>query len=357
MALKILCLTKYGRLGASSRLRTHQYINGFEDSDFDASFSVQILISDEQLKHRYLNGGYGISILKSYGDRIEALLKRKKFDLIWIEKEALPWVPFWIERHLLRGIPYILDFDDALFHNYDLHPSEWVRKLFGRRIDKLMAEARLVMCGNDYLAQRANEAGASWVEIVPTVVDLARYVVKTPSLRLENDRLSIVWIGSPSTVKYLAELEAPLIALARVLSFKLRVIGAQLEIPGVEIECLHWSEDSEVASIAQSHIGVMPLVDSPWERGKCGYKLIQYMACGLPVIASPVGVNREIIEDGVNGFLAETAAQWAQSLRMLLENDLLRQKMGAAGRRRVEQRYCLQIEKIKVSQLLTRAAG
>src|SRR5690606_16069608 len=113
---------------------------------------------------------------------------------------------------------------------------------------------------------------------------------------------TIVWIGSPSTVRYLKNLEQSLQQLAQRISFQLRVIGGgEIVIPGVNIQSIPWSEDTEVANIAGADVGVMPLLDSPWERGKCGYKLIQYMACGLPVVASPIGVNTEIVSPSVNG--------------------------------------------------------
>jgi glycosyltransferase involved in cell wall biosynthesis len=117
-----------------------------------------------------------------------------------------------------------------------------------------------------------------------------------------------------------------------------------------------WTEQTEVASIASFDIGIMPLLDAPFERGKCGYKLIQYMACGLPVVASPVGVNCQIVEHGVNGFLADTPEQWEQVLMTLLADAGLRQRMGAAGRRKVEQHYSIQVTGPKLAAMLKLAA-
>ena len=112
---------------------------------------------------------------------------------------------------------------------------------------------------------------------------------------------------------------------------------------GLPMDSLPWAEATESEDIARLDIGIMPLVDAPFERGKCGYKLIQYMACGLPVVASPVGVNRQIVEHGVNGFLADTPEAWATALRTLCHDPALRARMGAAGRRKVEQQYCLHV--------------
>jgi glycosyltransferase involved in cell wall biosynthesis len=338
--MNVLFLTRYGRLGASSRLRSMQFLPWLEAEGLRCT--VQPLFSDELLSKKYTSGSYGLgAVLGAYLARVSLMLRSRQFDLVWIEKEALPWMPAWVERLLLAGVPYVLDFDDAVFHNYDLHRAALVRRLMGRRIDRVMAGARMATCGNGYLAQRARDAGAGAVELLPTVIDLERYA-PTPRAAESAEPLRIVWIGSPSTVKYLAQLAAPLAQLAQRCRFRLRVIGGSLEMPGVDLECVPWTESSEVASIAQCEIGIMPLNDSPWERGKCGYKLIQYMACGLPVVASPVGVNVEIVRDSANGFLVDGDQAWVTRLEELLGDAALRQRMGSAGRRIVEQHYSVQ---------------
>lgn len=351
---KALLLTRYGRMGASSRLRFMQFMPRLEAAAITCN--AQPFFSDEMLATRYRAGQYSRgALVHSYWERLTELRRRRSFDLLWIEKEVLPWFPATLERALLSGVPYALDFDDALFHNYDLHRSVWVRRLMGRRLDKLMAGARLVTAGNEYLAQRARDAGAPWVEIVPTVIDLDRYYPKVGVQQADVPR--IVWVGSPSTVTYLSILVESLKALSRRFIFKLRVVGAEFTMPGVDVECVPWSEAAEVASIAQCDIGIMPLKDSPWERGKCGYKLIQYMACGLPVVASPVGANVQIVRDGENGFLAGEPGAWEAKLGQLLANAELRASMGQAGRRRVEAEYCVQQVAPRLAGLLKQAGA
>lgn len=339
--MTILFLTRYGRLGASSRMRFLLYLPWFKKMGIECTIAP--LIDDKQLAERYRKNRYGLSsLMRSYTRRLLFLRQKRRFDLVWIEKEALPWFPAWLEHWLLGGVPYALDFDDAIFHNYDLHSSLVVRRFFSKRIDHLMAGARLVVAGNNYLAQRAREAGAPMVEIVPTLVDLDRYSAKIAS-NGKVDLPRIVWIGSPSTARYLELLQKPLEELGRQFTFKLRVIGADaFALQGVNVECVPWTEASEAALIRECDIGIMPLLDSPWERGKCGYKLIQYMACGLPVVASPVGVNCEIISNGENGYLAGSDVEWVDVLGTLLSDAVLRHQMGAAGRRRVEADYCIQ---------------
>lgn len=334
--MKVLFLTRYGRLGASSRLRAMQFFPSLEAAGLQCT--VQPLFSDALLEKKYASGSYGlVGTLGAYLKRIASMLESHRFDLVWIEKEALPWLPAWLERMLLAQVPYVVDFDDAVFHNYDLHRLALVRGILGQRIERVLTGARLATCGNNYLAQRAGDAGA--VALLPTVIDLDRYDAPV-------DRAGrvprIVWIGSPSTVQYVARLAAPLAALARRFPFTLRVIGGSIALPGVDVECTPWTEETEVAAIAQCDIGIMPLKDSPWERGKCGYKLIQYMACGLPVVASPVGVNVDIVREGVNGLLADADADWETQLARLLGDAALRERMGRAGRVIVEQQYSVQ---------------
>jgi len=352
--MKILALTRYGRLGASSRLRFLQFLPELEREGLHCT--VQAFIDDDMLLTKYRTGAYRIGqLLRAYWERLRQLMRRRQFDLLWIEKEALPWMPAWLERRLVRGVPYVLDFDDAIFHNYDLHAQRLIRTVWGRRIDRLMAGAKLVVAGNRYLAQRAVDAGAPWVEVLPTVIDIERYGAPVRASPIHTVP-RIVWIGSPGTVRYLAALAWPLAALAQRFDFVLRVVGGKLEMPGVKIECVDWSEETEVASIAGCEVGIMPLTDTPWERGKCGYKLIQYMACGLPVVASPVGVNREIVRDGENGFLAREPGDWVDCLERLLADSGLRQSMGRAGRQRVELEYCVQQAAPRWVTLLQKAA-
>jgi len=356
MTLRVLALTRYGALGASTRMRCMQYIPALVGAGFQ--IQVQALFDDAALAARYERGAYSFgTAMQCFVQRIAALRNRKLFDVLWIEKEALPWWPQWVESALLRGVPYVLDFDDAVFHNYDQHRFALVRHFFGKRLDGLMAQSALVVAGNDYLVQRARDAGASWVEVLPTVIDLDRYPYPHPAqLNRTSVPPVVVWISSPSTVRYLQLLQEPLQSLAQRMPFVLRVIGGEVAFPGVQVECLPWTENTEVAHIANADVGVMPLLDSPWERGKCGYKLIQYMACGLPVVASPVGVNASIVRDGVNGFWSHDAQSWACALEKLLTDASLRERMGAEGRQKVERDYCLQVTAPRLAVWLNKVA-
>lgn len=353
--MKVLILTRYGRQGASSRLRCFQYLPWLDAAGCE--YVVCPLFHDAMLIQKYQKGAYRFSdVLSTFWQRIRALMSMYQFNFVWIQKEALPWFPPWFERWLLRRIPYILDFDDAIFHNYDLHRSVFVRFLYGQRIDRLMKGALLVIAGNRYLADRATVAGARWIEVIPTVVDLVRYAPKQTYLFATKPR--IVWIGSPSTVQYLLEVAGALGELAKRQQFILRLIGGGVvTMPGVDIESIPWSADSEAALIAECDVGIMPLLNTPWEQGKCGYKLIQYMACGLPTVASPIGANRDVVIEEETSFFADTPNSWVEKLELLLCDAVLRQRFGQAGRTRVEVEYCLQKTAPKLVRFFAEAAA
>jgi glycosyltransferase involved in cell wall biosynthesis len=346
--MRVLALTRYGRLGASSRLRFLQFGPALQQHGVE--LVTLELIADDLLRQKYLNGRFPLAELcTAYARRVAALLEARHFDLAWVEKEALPWWPASLERHLLRHVPCAIDLDDAIFHRYDRHPNPVLRRLMGRRIDRLMAGAALVTAGNNYLARRAEEAGARRVELVPTVVEHGRYRC-APLIAPEAGVTRLVWIGSPSTADYLQLIARPLERLSRRHRLQLWVIGARSKLPGVEVVHHDWAEATECGLLASADIGLMPLRSSEWELGKCGYKLIQYMAAGLPVVASSVGANIDIVRNGQDGYLAQTPAEWEGMMERLLEQPTLRSSMGEAGRARVEARY-------SVAAMETRLAG
>jgi glycosyltransferase involved in cell wall biosynthesis len=313
--------------------------------------------NEEYLGALYSGGRIGRSIIGHFCERLAVLRRQPAPDLIWLEYEAMPWLPFAVERLLMpSGVPIVSDYDDAVFHRYDLHHRPEVRWLLARKIDRVMAASRFVMVGNAYLAKRARDAGSQVVEIVPTVVDTQRYLVAQRSPSTTGDRIG--WIGTPSTwVAYMEPILPLLTSAALAHGARLAVVGAgKAAADHPLLENLPWSEETEVARIQQMDVGIMPLTDTPWSRGKCGYKLIQYMACGLPVVASPVGVNAQIVEHGVNGFLASTEDEWRAALAVLLSDPGLRQRMGAEGRRKVEREYSLAVWGPKVAAMLRAVA-
>lgn len=341
--MKVLMLNRYGRLGASSRVRSLQYLDSFAAAGIDVT--CRALLADSYLSSSYKGAAGRWPVLKGYVQRVLDMVGRaRKADVLWVEKELFPFMPFALEWLLLpRSVPLVLDYDDAIFHNYDLHPSPLVRRLLGRKIDRLMARADLVVAGNDYLAERAKAAGAKRVEIVPSVVDIALYD-RTEGGLAPEDRPVIGWIGTPSTYRtYIAPRLSALLDIATKHNATLMLVGGRPDnYRHPNLDCQDWSEEREQQLLKRMSLGIMPLENSAWSRGKCGYKLIQYMASGLPVIASPVGVNSKIVRDGENGYLADTDADWIAALEKLLADPDLRKRMGEAGHKIATREYSLQ---------------
>lgn len=341
-SLKILFLPKYPRLGASSRLRTYQYIPLWENQKH--LVKVAPFFNEKYLNRFYSGQKHSfLNVLGSYFKRIYFYFLAFHYDQVVIEKELFPFFPAWAEFLLSKvGKGYTVDYDDAVFHNYDQHPKIWIRNTMGDKIDRVMKYASVVFVGNQYLQKRAEAAGAKRIVILPTVIDPSRY--QQVSHPLDYILPSIGWIGSPTTLRYLLGILPVLEQLNDAYPFRLIVVnGAQTQIQyRGKIQIISWSEETEIESIQKMDIGIMPLEDSPWERGKCAYKLIQYMACGLPVVASPVGMNKEVVIHGENGFLATTDQEWIESLTKLLSNPHLRQSLGKAGHKLVQQKYTLE---------------
>lgn len=349
--MKILLLSRYTRLGASSRLRTMQYLPALAREGIEVQ--VVPFFDDAYLHTLYAGSPKKTSSVAHVFNRIRQVRVRPAPDMIWLEYETLPWVPWLIERAVLpRRVPIVSDYDDAIFHRYDKHERRGVRAMLGKKIAHIMSASDLVMAGNPYLSDYALGAGASRVETVPTVVDLDSYAIRENSV--DENRRCVGWIGTPQTWQSLAhpiqKVLDPLLANQGAL---FRAVGASMEVDTTgTLEILPWAEDTEASLIQSMDIGVMPLPDTPWTRGKCGYKLIQYMACGLPVVASPVGVNKDIVEHGVNGFLASSEGEWRLAIDTLLSDAELRRRMGAAGRKKIEEHYSLQVWGPRVARLL-----
>ena len=338
---RLLLLSRYTRLGASSRLRHAQYLPALAAAGF--AVDTVPFFDDAYLEAFYAGRRPALSgILAAYARRLAALARARRYDLLWLEKEFLPWFPAAWEGALVPAVPYVVDYDDAWFHRYDQHRLELVRRLLGSKIDMVMRRAALVVAGNDYLAEHARHTGAGWVEWLPTVLDPERY---DPTPRPATDtRFVIGWIGTPHTAAYLTPLAPVLAAVCAGDRGVVRLIGGNANaLPGVPVEVRPWHEENEAAELAACDVGLMPLPDAPFERGKCGYKLIQCMAAGRPVIASPVGVNTTLVQDGVTGFLADHPDDWRRALTLLRDTPDTARAMGAAGRARVETDYALAV--------------
>ena len=337
-------LSKYGQRAASTRYRFGQYFPALREAGFQPELSP--LFDDNYLRATYEGRFPLASVLGAGLRRWKDLLRAGEFSTVALNYEAFPYLPAIYERLLALQAPIVLDLDDAVFHRYDLNPL--LRPFLGGKIARVASLSRVAIAGNAYLADHLRRgAPKTDVRIIPTVVDTSLYV---PARRPAGPPV-IGWIGSPSTSAYLAPVLPALRELCESGKARLVIVGAGKGTaldPGIAeaqrfgAELRDWREETEIAEVQGFDIGIMPLPDDSWSRGKCGFKLIQYMACGLPVVASPVGVNSEIVKPEETGFLATSPAEWKHALTELVAGAELRAKLGAAARARAEADYSLQ---------------
>jgi len=278
-------------------------------------------------------------VSRNLARRLSTISKARKYDLVYILREAALLGPAFFERLLYQQrVPFVFDFDDAIFVTYRSPSNGYLSYLkFASKTKTICRLASHVMVGNPYLAEYAGQVNDK-VTVIPTTIDTEKYRLSEP--RDSDGPLTIGWTGSYSTVQHLDTLRGALKKLAETENFRLRVIGTPAyEIAPVNVEAMQWRAATELEDLSAIDIGVMPLPDDKWSKGKCGLKALQFMALGVPTICSPVGVNTDIIQDNENGFLAATEAEWVEKLTRLLRSAELRRRLGQAGRATVEEKY------------------
>ena len=349
--MKILYLTKYTRLAGSSRMRSYQYFPYLEEAGMQVT--VKPFFDDAYLRDFYAGKKNISAVLKSYFKRLWVLFSVFSYDRVVIEKEIFPFLPALAEWMLkLLGIQYIVDYDDAIFHNYDQSANPIIKNFLGNKIANVMRFSGTVVAGNQYLADYAARSGAKNIEIIPTVIDLERYPIKQNA---DADQCIVGWIGTKTTFeKHLLPCKGWIKALQiQEPNIRFHIVGITEDMDlGKNVKYIRWTEETEVAEILKMDIGLMPLQDSKWEKGKCAYKLIQYAACGIPGVASDVGMNREVTVPGETGILASADEEWIQAIKTLKSNTELRHQMGRNARKKVEERYCIQQTSTKWKEIL-----
>ncbi len=343
---RILFFTKGVAVNPASRYRFLQYLPYFEEAGFEVT--VRPLFPES-----YYRWGRARSPIRqtakalisatSLARRLVQLPEAREADLIVVENQLFPYEQGLLEELLFTfKRKVVVEFDDAIY----------LTPLHREKILRVLAKAEHVIVGNRFLADFARLANPE-VSIVPTVIDVARYPIH-PVVRHDGP-LRIGWVGLPSTMKYLKEIREPLVRLAARTNIEFRIISSRSAIlPGVPVRYVRWSEEAEAEAIADLDIGVMPLPDTEWARGKCAAKLLQYMAAGRTAVASPVGVNADIINHGSNGCLAKGPDDWFRILRGLADNLERRVHIGRIARQKVEREYSLQVWGPKVVDLYRR---
>jgi L-malate glycosyltransferase len=339
--MRILCLTPHPYAGASSRYRVMQYVPQLEAAGIRCTVSPFMVNAFYAIV--YQQGCWFRKLLYFFVGTMRRcwdVLRCRRYDVVFIHLEAFPIGPPMIEWLIrLCGVPIVFDLDDAIFlrPTRSAHPLlQWLR--MPSKLPMILRWSRYVITCNDYLADYVRQYNA-YVHMIPTCVDTLQFTV-SPA-RTPRVRPLVGWVGSHSTAPYLDLLRPMLQRLAQSCAFDFKVVGLRqpFAVPGVHVIQEPWTLARDVAVFQELDIGVYPLPTEEWVLGKTGFKTVQYMAVGVPCVASRVGRNTEIIEDRVNGFLASTEDEWCESIERLLRDSALRERIGTAGRATVEARF------------------
>lgn len=338
--MKILFIVPYPTEGPSNRFRVEQYLPHLKDRGI--SYSVRPFYNSSIYRILYEKGYFvrkALFLLFFMLRRTRDILGARNYNVVFIHREAYPFASYiyeWLFRFF--GKKLIYDFDDSIFLKKPI------------KIKKIISMSDYVIAGNDFLKDYAFQYNKN-VAVLPTCIDTQIYRPKNKPK--DRNKIVIGWIGTSFTAIYLDLLKDVYATLAdRFKNIEFRVIGGYLKNLNLPITPKRWSLESEVSDLQEFDIGVMPLFDDDWAKGKCGFKIIQYMAVGIPTVASRVGMNVEIIEDGKDGFLVGNKEEWVEKLSLLIEDRGLREKMGKLGRMKVESLYSIDANKQKYIDIL-----
>lgn len=342
--MKVLFFVPYPTEGPSNRFRVEQYLPYLKKEGIE--YSLRPFINRRIYKILYKEGFFLrklIFFLFFTIRRARDIIDARKYDVAFIHREAYP-IGRLIEcllRIFSRKMVY--DFDDALFIpnvSYSNRAIEILKDV--AKVQKIITMSDYVIAGNNFLknyALRLNKA----VSVIPTSIDTDKY--KPAASNNPNAHLTLGWIGSTTTVKYLDMLSEVFNALfLKYDHIRLLIVGGKWnKLKSAKIHCKEWDLESEIDSLRLFDIGIMPLLDDEWSKGKCAFKIIEYMSVGIPVVASAVGMNKEVIQDGDNGFLASNSEEWLKKISLLMDDAGLRIVIGKAGRKTAEEKYSLKV--------------
>jgi glycosyltransferase involved in cell wall biosynthesis len=356
---KILFLTPSPIESASERYRVYQFLPYLER----AGFACTVRPFATRALHGAIQRGKLASKLAltplCYMRRVLQLSTISQYDAVVVHRGILPFPWPALEKIVIRrNAKVIFDFDDAIHVGHqDIGAAKypWIYKLkYGPGVNEMLRHSTHVIVGNRTLADHALKFN-SQVSVIPTVVDLKQYTCAPP--RASSDVLTIGWVGSRSTSPYLLEIEPVLQRLSQAHPGKIRfqIYGhpeRTLNLPNFSSS--PFSLATEIADLRNIDIGIMPVPDNEWTRGKCAFKAIQYMALGIPTVVSPIGMATELVENNINGFWARTPQEWFETLSQLVSDAQLRSRFSEAGRKTIESRYSLQAWAPRLAELLQR---
>ena len=323
--MKILFLQKYNEHGPSSRYRIYQYLNSYEKA------GIEVVVAP-LFGANFFNNNKIIKIAFTfyyYLRRTFKLLQVCKYDLVYIEYELFPYFPSIFEN-LFRwfNIKYIVDYDDAIFHNYNSSDNFFIKLFLSTKIDNVIRKANFLISGSPYLTNYISRFNTNCIEI-PTSVSKEKYVPKAKNNN--NSVFTIGWIGSSTTSVNLIKLVPAFEALRKKMNFQLNLIGFDKNLSGklanLNVNFINWDAETEIEEINKFDVGIMPLENTPFNQGKCGFKLVQYMACSLPTISSPLEANIKINRNKKN-LHAVSTEDWISAFEKVHDNRAYFIKVG-----------------------------
>jgi len=331
----------------SQRFRFEQYLDFLKQNGYDYEFSW--LVNTEDDAYIYNHGNYfrKFSFLrKSYRIRHNDLKHLTEYDIVFVQREALMFRSTYFEKEFSRHSKLVFDFDDAIWlMDISEGNKHWKWLKNPAKTSHIISISHMIFAGNKYLAEYAMRYNKN-VKIIPTTIDTNYHKRIKPFS--SKEKICIGWTGSITTIKHFRMAEGFLKKLKQKFGDRIyfKLIGfftyRNLELG---INGIHWNCDTEIEDLSEIDIGIMPLPDDEWAQGKCGFKGLQYMAMEIPTVISAVGVNKEIITEGVNGFLASTEEDWINKLSMLIESEDLRRRIGMEGRKTVIEKYSVDSQK------------
>jgi glycosyltransferase involved in cell wall biosynthesis len=345
MAKSVLFLFPYPLKEApSQRFRFVQYLGLLQAAGID--YKAFSFLSDNAWNLLYRPGNFFLKFLRivdGYRKRIALLLQIRKFDFVFIHREAAPMGPpvlEWIIAKVLKK-KIIYDFDDAIWLPNFSHSNRAFSFLKGYGNVKLICRwAYKISCGNQYLCDFAAQYNSN-VVYNPTTIDTEHHHNKVKDHQIT--RPVVGWTGSHSTLRYLLEIIPVLRELEKEIDFEFRVIAdVNPEFNLKHFSFVKWNKETEIDDLLGFDVGVMPLVNDKWANGKCGFKALQYMALGIPALVSPVGVNTRIVDHGINGFICHDEKDWYKNLLQILSNHQLLVEMGQRTRKKIVDHYSVQ---------------
>lgn len=345
---KVLIITNHRKnRSPGQRFRFEQYLNFLESNGYQITFSY--LLNKKDDKYFYKEGSVFnkvIILIKSFLKRYKEVKTYDNYNIIFVYREAFFTGSTFFEKRIAKSkAKFIFDFDDAIWlHDVSGGNKKWGWLKNPDKIKKIIQYSDMVFAGNDYLATYAKKYNSK-VKLIPTTIDTNYH---KQNIGKKEKKVCIGWTGSSTTLKYFEDFIPTLLKVKNkhndLVTFKV-IVDEKKEYPELGIKTTFWSLDNEIENLSKIDIGIMPLPEDKWAKGKCGFKGLQYMALKIPSVMSPVGVNTKIIDNNINGFLAKTEKDWIDILSKLIGDEKLRESIGEKGRATVIEKYSVESQK------------